>query len=69
MTSTNVVEVIVEQVVATDVAFLVDHRVGVKLAVVQNLLVAVAQIGVEHALELNAHDVAPLGFRREVEHI
>ena len=66
---TDVVEVVVEDVVAADVALLVDHRVGVLLTVLANLVAAVAQVGVEHALKLDAHDVAPLGAGREVEHI
>ena len=66
---TDVVEVVVQNVVAANLALGVDHRVGVELAVVQNVLAAVAQVGVEHTFQLDAHHVAPLRLLREVEHI
>jgi hypothetical protein len=61
-----VVEVIVQQVVAAYVAFVVDHGVGVLLTIFPDVFAAVAEVGVEHAFKLNAHDVAPLGLSGEV---
>ena len=69
VSGTDVVEVVVQDVVATDVALSVNHRVCVELAIVLDFLSAVAQIGVEHALQFDAHDVAPFGLRREVEQV
>ena len=65
----DVVEVVVLHLESANLALPVDHRVGVELAVVHDFLVAVAQISVEHAFELNAHHVAPLRAVREVEHV
>ena len=59
----DVVEVIVQNVVAADVALSVDHRVGVLLTVAADLVAAVSEIGVEHTLQLDAHDVRPLRLR------
>ena len=67
MTCADVVEIILEDVVAADVALLVDHRIGIFLAVLADILTAIGQIGVEHAFEFNTHDIAPLGLLGEVE--
>ena len=67
MTCADVVEIILEDVVATDVALLVDHRIGIFLAVFADILTAIGQISVEHAFEFDTHDIAPLGLLREVE--
>ena len=56
----NVVKVVVVIFEASDFALSVYHRIGVLLAIVPNAFVAVAQVGVEHRLQLDAHDVAPL---------
>ena len=65
----DVVQVVVQNVIACDVAFLVNHRVGVVLAVVENVLPAVAQVGVEHTFQLDAHHIRPLGLVGEVEQV
>ena len=65
----DIVEVIVRQVVAAYFALFIDHGVGVELAVVHDFLVTVAQVGVKHAFQLDAHHIAPLGLARKVEHI
>ena len=69
MACADVVEVIVQDVVAANVTFSINHRVGVLLAVAAYVLAAIFKIGVEHAFQFNAHDIRPFGFRREVEHI
>ena len=66
---TDIVEVVVEDVVATYFTFLIDHRVSIHLAILAYILTAIAQISIEHTLQLDTHHVAPLRFRREVEHI
>ena len=69
MTSTDVVEVVVKDVIAGDVSFLVNHLVGIHLAILADVLTTIAQIGVEHTFQFNTHHIAPLGFRGKVEHI
>ena len=69
MSCTDIVQVIVCQLIATNVALGIDHRVGIELAVVQDVLTAIAQIGIEHTLELNTHCIAPLRLLGIVEHI
>ena len=69
MTCTDVVEVVVKDVVAGNVTLLVNHLVGVHLTVFADVLTAIAQIGVKHAFQFNAHDIAPLGFLGKVEHV
>ena len=65
----DVVEVIVLDVVAADGAVLANHRIGVLLAIETDVLATIFQIGVEHALQLNTHHVAPFGLIREVEQV
>ena len=65
----DIVEVIVEDVVAAYVTLLVNHRVGIFLAIAAYVLAAIAQVSVEHALQLDAHDVAPFGLRGEIEQV
>ena len=67
MTCTHIVEIVVGQVIAAYRAVGTNHRVGIALAIVEDAVVAVAQICVEHRLKLNAHDIAPLGLLGEVE--
>ena len=62
-----VVEVVVLQLVAGYVAVGINHRVGVFAEVFYHLLVFISQVGVEHALHLYAHHVAPFRFLREVQ--
>ena len=69
MTCTDIVEVIVQNVVPANLAFLVDHRVGVELAVVEDVLTAVAQVGVEHTFQLDAHHVTPFWTCGEVQQV
>ena len=69
MSCTKVIEVIIQNVVAGDVSLLVYHLVGIHFTILQNVLAAVAQVGVEHAFQLDAHHVTPLGFVSEVKHV
>ena len=69
MTGTHVVEVVVQDVVVADVTLGVDHRVGIFLTVLADILTTIFKIGVEHAFQLNTHHVAPLGFLREIQQI
>ena len=62
-----VVEVVVLQLVAGYVAVGINHRVGVFAEVFYHLLVFISQVGVEHALHLYAHHVAPFRFFREIQ--
>ena len=65
----DVVEVVVKNIVAADAAVGVDHRVGIFLTVTANVLATIFKVGVEHALQFDTHDVAPLGLLREVQKI
>ena len=67
--SADVVEVVVFQAEAPDVAVAGNHRVGVFAAVGEDVIAAVFQIGVEHGFQLDAHHVAPLGTFGEVEQV
>ena len=69
MTCADIVQVIVQDVVPANLALLVDHRVGVELAVVKDVLTAVAQVGVEHTLQLNTHHVAPFRTCGEIQQV
>ena len=69
VTSTDVVEVVVKDVVAGNVTLLVNHLVGVHLAVFADVLTAIAQISVKHTFQFNAHHVAPFRFFGKVEHV
>ena len=69
MTGTDVVEVIVEDVVAPDVSFFVDHRVGIFLTVLADGLTTIGEVGVQHTLEFDTHYIAPFGFGGEVEEV
>ena len=62
MACSDVVEVVVQDVIAADVAFVVDHRVCIFLTVLADILTAISQIGVEHAFEFDPHHVTPFGF-------
>ena len=65
----DVVEIVLQNVITTDVAFLVDHRICILLAVLADVLATVCQIGVEHAFEFDTHHVAPLRLFGEVEQV
>ena len=69
MARADIVEVIVEDVIAANVALGIDHCVGVLLTVSPDVLTPVFKICVEHALQFDAHHIAPLGHGREVEEI
>ena len=69
MARPDVVKVVVEQVVASDVALGIDHSVGVFTTVSENGVASVFQICVEHAFQFDAHDIAPFRFCRKVEQI
>ena len=69
MACADVVEVVVEDVVVADVAFGINHRIGIGLTILADVLTTIFKIGVEHAFEFDAHHVAPFGFRREIEQI
>ena len=62
MTSTYVVKVIIQDVVVANVALGVNHRVGIFLTVLADILTTIFKIGVEHTFQFNTHHVAPLGF-------
>ena len=66
---TDLVEVIVFQTIASDNPVLVDHRVGIELAVALDVFVAISVIGVEHRFEFYTHHIAPLRMFAEIEHI
>ena len=65
----DIVEIVLQNVITTDVAFLVDHRICILLAVLADVLAAVCKIGVEHAFEFDTHHVAPFRLFGEVEQI
>ena len=69
MTGTDLIEIILLDVVGTDFTLGVDHRVGVLLTVFTDVLTTVSQVGVEHRLQFDTHHVAPAGFLGEVEQI
>ena len=69
MSCTQVVEVIIQDVIAKDVTLGINHHVGVVLAVTADVIATIAQIGVEHAFQLDAHHVTPLGFISKVEQV
>ena len=62
----DVVKVVVFQLVTSDSAACVNHRVSIFLAVVFDALPAILQVGVEHGFEFDAHHVTPFGFCGEV---
>ena len=65
----DVVKVIIEDVVASDVALGIDHRVGELLTVFADILTTVFQVGVEHAFKFYSHHVTPFGLRGEIKQI
>ena len=69
MACADVVEIVVEDIESADITISVNHRVSILLTILADSLTTVAQIGVEHAFELDAHDVAPLRTRREIKQI
>ena len=69
MACTDIVEVILEDVVATDVALGIDHRVGILLTVFANIFTSIFKIGVEHTFQFDTHHIAPFGLCREVEKV
>ena len=62
MTCADIVEVILQDVVTTDVTFLVDHGIGIFLTVLADILTTVCQVSVEHTFEFDTHHIAPFGF-------
>ena len=69
VTSPDVVEVIVQNVISADVALFINHGVRVFLAVLTDVLATITQVSVEHTLQLDSHDIAPFGFLGEVKHV
>ena len=69
MTGTHVIEVVVQDVVVANVALGVNHRVGIFLTVLADILTTIFKIGVEHTFQFNTHHVTPLGFLREIQQI
>ena len=69
MARTNLIKIIVFQLICTNLAFVVDHRVGVKLAVFADVVATISKIGVEHGFEFYTHYIAPSWRLCEVEHI
>ena len=62
-----VVEVIVFLFVAGDFCVIGDHVAQIGFEIVADGVAAMAEIGVEHAFELNANSVVPLGLLGEIE--
>ena len=69
VSGTDLVEVVVFQAVAANLALGVDHRVGIHLAIPPDVVVTIFQVGVEHGFQFDTHHVAPLGSLGEVEHV
>ena len=69
MTCTDVVEVILQDIVTADLTFLVDHRVGIFLTVLADILTTIGKIGVKHTFELDSHHIAPFGAFGKVEQV
>ena len=59
MSGTYIVKVIIQDVVAADVTFVIDHRVGIFLAILADILATIFDIGVKHTLEFDTHYIAP----------
>ena len=68
MSCTDIVEVIVQQIVASDITPFVDHRIGILLTVLADSLSTISNIGVEHRLQFDTHHITPFGFCGKVEH-
>ena len=66
---TDIVEVIVKDVIASDITLLVNHLVGIHLTILQDIVTTITQVGVEHAFQFDTHDVTPFGLGGEVEHV
>ena len=62
MTGTHVIEVVLQDVIVANAAFGVNHRVGIFLTVLADILTTIFKIGVEHTFQFNTHHVAPLGL-------
>ncbi len=69
MTGADIVEVVVENVIAADVTLGIDHRVGILLTILADVLATIGKIGVQHALEFDTHHIAPLGLGREIKEV
>ena len=69
MTGTDIVEIVIENIIASDITIGVNHRVGIFLTILTYLLTTIFEIGVEHAFEFDTHHIAPLGLFREIEQI
>ena len=66
---TDIVKVVVQDVVTTNVTLLVDHGVGIFLTILADVLAPIAQISIQHTFQFDTHHVAPLGTIREIEQI
>ena len=69
MTRTYLIQVIIFKSVSADVAFGVNHRVGVLQTILLYLVTAIFKICVKHCFEFNPHHIAPLRPVGEVEHV
>ncbi len=65
----HIVKVVIFQLIAGDISLLIDHLGGVSAQVIEYLGVTIAQVGIEHAFQFDAHHIAPLGLFGEIEHI
>ena len=66
---TDVVQVILLDVIVTDAAVPTNHRVGILLTVEADVLATIFKIGVQHALQFYAHHVAPARLLGKVQHV
>ena len=69
MPRTNLVKIIVLQLIRTNLTLVVDHRVGVQLAVFSDIVATIFKISVEHSFKFDTHDIAPTRFLGEVEQV
>ena len=61
MTCTDIVEVIFQKVITANVAFLIDHRIGIFLTVLEDIVTTIGEISIQHTFEFDAHYIAPFG--------
>ena len=69
MSGAYLVEVIILKSVTAYLSLCINHSIGIHLAILAYVLVAILKICVEHGFEFDAHDITPLRFFCKVEHI
>ena len=69
MTGADIVEIVVEDVVAPDFSLGIDHRVGIFLTVLADFFATIGEIGIQHALKLDAHHITPFRLGGEIEQV